>query len=428
MKTYSEMKDSGVDWIGKIPEHWEQTKLKRIAEKITKGTTPTTIQRDFTDEGIKFVKAENITEFNTINSSSCLHIDDETNRILQRSSLKENDVLVTIAGVIGRTAIVNSEDLPANTNQAVGILSPIKEKVIPVWIAQSMKGNYIQNYFQTLVVQTAQANLSLEDLGNTIILIPPKNEQEQISEFLKIKTKKIKAKIEKNQKLVKLLEKKKQSLINQVVTKGLDSSVQMKDSGVEWIGKIPEKWEMKKIKSIIKCLDGRRIPLNGVERSSMSGNIPYYGASGIVDHINDYIFDEKLICLSEDGDNLRSRVLPIAFTIEGKSWVNNHAHVLRPTQINENFLVYLLNSLDLIPYLEGATRVKLNQSTMNSIPLPYPPSNEQKQIVKFLDEEIFKINVILTNIELQIKKLEEFRKSLIKSLVTGKIDVREAVA
>ena len=196
----------------------------------------------------------------------------------------------------------------------------------------------------------------------------------------------------------------------------------MKDSGVEWIGKIPEKWEMKKIKSITKCLDGRRIPLNGVERSSMSGNIPYYGASGIVDHINDYIFDEKLICLSEDGDNLRSRVLPIAFTIEGKSWVNNHAHVLRPTQINENFLVYLLNSLDLIPYLEGATRVKLNQSTMNSIPLPYPPSNEQKQIVKFLDKETVEID---SKIEKNLKILgflKEKRKAVIKQAITKGLD------
>jgi type I restriction enzyme, S subunit len=216
------MKDYGMAWVGEIPEHWKYTKLKYIVKRITKGTTPTTINKQFTDKGIKFVKAENLTEKNTIDSLSCLHIDEETNRILQRSSLKKNDVLVTIAGVIGRTAIVKSSNLPANTNQAVSIISPKLEKIIPAWIAFSVKGEYIQNHFKTLVVQTAQANLSLGDLGNTTILNPPLNEQKEIVEFIVKVTTRIDSLISKIEYQIEKLQELKQSMISSAVTGKID--------------------------------------------------------------------------------------------------------------------------------------------------------------------------------------------------------------
>lgn len=250
LKSYPKMKDSEVVRIGEIPEHWKKSKIKKISKRITKGTTPTTIQREFTDEGIKFVKAENLTEFNTINSSSCLHIDDKTNQIMNRSSLKENDVLVTIAGVIGRTATVNAKDLPANTNQAVSIISPIQEKLISNWVAYSIKSNYIQNYFDTIVVQTAQANLSLEDLGNSVILVPPINEQKTIISFLEHETKKIKRILTNNKKLIELLIEKKESLINYSLTNGLDSSVSKKKAGIKEVENIPQHWKIEKLKGI----------------------------------------------------------------------------------------------------------------------------------------------------------------------------------
>ena len=100
----------------------------------------------------------------------------------------------------------------------------------------------------------------------------------------------------------------------------------------------------------------------------MNGNIPYYGASGVIDYVNDYIFDEKLLCLGEDGENLRSRVKPLAFTIQGKSWVNNHAHVLRPNNLTiHEYLECYLNQISVIQHLDFSAQPKLNQTEMKKI-------------------------------------------------------------
>jgi type I restriction enzyme S subunit len=201
----------------------------------------------------------------------------------------------------------------------------------------------------------------------------------------------------------------------------------MKDSGIEWIGEIPEHWGVKRLKLVTECLDYRRIPLNSDERSDRTGPYPYYGASGLVDYVDDHIFNEKLVCLAEDGENLHSRALPISFMIDGKTWVNNHAHVLR-SLIDPEFLVYLLNSIDLLPFIEGATRMKLTQDNMNNLILQLPKTiQEQKQISDYLDKQISKIDSLISKTQIQIEKLQEFRQSLISAAVTGKIDVRKEV-
>lgn len=131
-------------------------------------------------------------------------------------------------------------------------------------------------------------------------------------------------------------------------------------------------------------LDNRRIPIT--EKDRTKGTIPYYGASGIVDYINDFIFDEDLLCISEDGANLMARTTPIAFSISGKAWVNNHAHVLRferrcIQEIVENYL----NSISLEDYLTGMAQPKLNRAMLDTIPVRISPIEaEQQKVVDFL--------------------------------------------
>jgi len=115
---------------------------------------------------------------------------------------------------------------------------------------------------------------------------------------------------------------------------------------------LPDGWVMKTLDNISDNLDSRRVPITKNIRNA--GSIPYYGASGIVDYVNDYIFDEDLLCISEDGANLLARTYPIAFSISGKSWVNNHAHVLRFHKMEtQQFVQYYLNSINLDPYVSG---------------------------------------------------------------------------
>jgi len=144
-------------------------------------------------------------------------------------------------------------------------------------------------------------------------------------------------------------------------------------------------WEEKSLGQVVKFLDGQRKPIKEFDRASMQGQYPYYGASGIIDYINDFIFDETLILLGEDGENIVSRNLPLVFKISGKCWVNNHAHVLKPKKPNHlEFLVQYLESLSYIKYNSGGAQPKLNQAVCKTIPLILPSPPEQQKIADCL--------------------------------------------
>jgi type I restriction enzyme, S subunit len=131
-------------------------------------------------------------------------------------------------------------------------------------------------------------------------------------------------------------------------------------------------WVEKKLGDVCENLDSKRIPITKSKRES--GDVPYYGASGVVDHVAGYIFDEDLLLVSEDGANLLARTYPIAFSVSGKTWINNHAHVLNFKDIHsQRFIEYYLNSISLEPYVNGMAQPKLNQKMLNSIPVPFPP-------------------------------------------------------
>jgi type I restriction enzyme S subunit len=140
-------------------------------------------------------------------------------------------------------------------------------------------------------------------------------------------------------------------------------------------------FESKSLREVVEFADGRRVPLNEKERASRKGPYPYYGASGVIDRVDDYIFDEPLILLSEDGFNLVNRTTRVAFKVSGKIWVNNHAHVLRPKAgINIDYLVDYLESISLEPFITGTYQRKLNKSECERIPVPVPPPQIQSEI------------------------------------------------
>lgn len=146
-----------------------------------------------------------------------------------------------------------------------------------------------------------------------------------------------------------------------------------------------EEVEWKALGDLAENLDSKRKPITSGLRES--GDIPYYGASGIVDYVKDYIFDGDYLLVSEDGANLIARSTPIAFSISGKNWVNNHAHVLKfETYAERRYVEYYLNSIDLTPYISGAAQPKLNQKNLNSIKIPSPSLEEKERIVTILDK------------------------------------------
>lgn len=196
-----------------------------------------------------------------------------------------------------------------------------------------------------------------------------------------------------------------------------------KDSGIEWLGEIPAHWAMKRLKHITQCLDGKRIPLNAEQRGIMKGDYPYWGANGIVDHVNQWLFDEELVLLGEDGAPFFEPFMDVAFFVSGKIWVNNHAHVLRPLKgANPRYLTHLLNSVHYRAFIDGSTRDKLTQGAMDDIPTQFPPMDEQDAITAFLDQEIERTDTLIAKKERQIELLQEKRAALISHFVTKGID------
>jgi len=212
------MKDSGVEWIGEIPESWLLGKIKFLSEVISKGTTPSTVGRDVLEEGnIFYVKVENIKE-GYVGVPPSYFIDEETDKILRRSSLKENDILVVITGsTIGKVVILPKQFTPSNTNQGISFIR-LKNKSNVRFVWYWLSTEIIQDRIRVVCTQSTQPNLSMEDLGNFSIPLPIESEQNQIVDYLDSKTKEIDDLVQLEQKKIDLLKEYRQSLISEVVT------------------------------------------------------------------------------------------------------------------------------------------------------------------------------------------------------------------
>jgi type I restriction enzyme S subunit len=216
------LKPSGIPWLGDIPMHWEVPRVKQCARKISKGTTPSTEGRAILESGpVRFLKAENISAGCITNKPLCF-IDEETNRVIRRSQLAENDILFVIAGAtLGKTAVVSGEILPANTNQAVAFIRP-NSRVVPRFLELWLQSPRIKELIWLNAVQSAQPNLSMADLGNFVTPVPPRNEQQQILDFVKEATKPMSAVIARTEREIALMQEYRTRLTAELVTGKLD--------------------------------------------------------------------------------------------------------------------------------------------------------------------------------------------------------------
>lgn len=198
---------------------------------------------------------------------------------------------------------------------------------------------------------------------------------------------------------------------------------QYKDTETKWLGLIPAHWEVKRVKEEFTSFDYKRIPLSGEERQTMTDAIyDYYGASGIIDKVDNYIFDEPLILIGEDGANLLMRGSSLAFIARGQYWVNNHAHVLRPKKGNLEYLCYLLESYDYTELISGSAQPKLTASALNNVLLMLPPLEEQQAIADYLDAKTKQIDRKIELLEAKAEKYADLKQSLINETVTRGLD------
>lgn len=190
---------------------------------------------------------------------------------------------------------------------------------------------------------------------------------------------------------------------------------------------LPEDWQIVALRDLVDVLDSKRVPLSAAERKHREGSVPYYGATGQVGTIDKHIFDEPLVLLGEDGVQFFDPYKPKAYKIVGPSWVNNHAHVLRPKSgvIELGYLLHYLNAFDYRGYANGTTRLKLTQGAMNSIPVRLPTIDDQRRIVEALDEHLSRLDKALAEAQHSAQATSRFSASLLHSMFTGELMQRE---
>jgi type I restriction enzyme S subunit len=186
---------------------------------------------------------------------------------------------------------------------------------------------------------------------------------------------------------------------------------------------LPEGWQRATLESCVDILDSRRIPLNSEQRRERQGNIPYWGANGIVDYIDDYLFDEPLVLIAEDGgyfDEAATR--PICHKLDGKAWVNNHAHIMRTlSNATRDWVYYYYVHRDITPFINGGTRAKLNQSDLRGLEIVLPPLPEQRRIAEILGS----VDGVIEATKVVIKQTKTVKQGLLQSLLTRGISHTE---
>ncbi len=249
---YPEYKDSGVEWLGEIPLHWKRTSLKWLLISLKDGTHGTFAR---VVEGVPLLSAKNVIDGNllvTDNESLISYEDFE--EINRNGYLKHGDLLLTIVGTIGRAAIFDWSE-PVAFQRSVAVLRFHPEHSVRYYFYLS-QASYFQKYLTVNSKQSAQGGIYLSDLAIIPTPVPPLSEQRAIAAFLDRETAKIDALIAKKQRLIDLLREQRSALISHAVTKGLDPSVPMRDSGITWLGEIPAHWESTRVKMLSQVKRG----------------------------------------------------------------------------------------------------------------------------------------------------------------------------
>jgi type I restriction enzyme S subunit len=328
-------------------------------------------------------------------------------------------VLLSFKLSIGRVAFTGCD---LYTNEAIAGLR--SEELTPEFLFYGLQQwDLLQNVDQAI----KGATLNKDKLKKIEFEHPESQvEQAKIAEVLSTLDRAIEqteAQIAKQQRI-------KTGLMQDLLTKGIDehgnirseTTHAFKDSP---LGRIPVEWDVKPLEQCVEFLDGKRVPLKQADRDLMEGDIPYYGASGIIDFIDRWLFNEELILLGEDGENVVSRNLPLAFKISGKCWVNNHAHVLRPLSSNDiDFLVERLEFHDYSLLVSGSAQPKLNQRNLCNMELPMPGFHEQQKIASVIKA----VNVYTNQHVDELEKHNLVKTGLMHDLLTGERRVTPLLA
>ncbi|QIC72431.1 restriction endonuclease subunit S [Acinetobacter indicus] len=433
---YAEYKDSGVEWLGKIPSHWLATQVK-YGYLVTLGKMLQSTPKSSLDELKLYLKAQNIqpSGINIDQVESMWFSPDECKKLL----LQKSDVLVSEGGDAGRSAIWNCELEECYIQNAINRVRPKyvnNSKYFLYW----MKFLKSTDFINIICNKATIAHYTAEKLEGSPIFLPSSDEQKNIANFLDHETAKIDHQIEKQQQLIELLKEKRQAVISHAVTKGLDSNVPMKDSGVAWLGEVPEHWDTTKIKYVaeltpkkseVSSNDNRLCTFVPMEKLKL-GSLIKDEEKPISEVIGGYTY-------FKNGDLLLAKVTPcfenknmvVASDLKnGIGFGSSEIYVLRTNhKVNTQFLYYRLQEDQFMELGTGAMTgagglKRVPSEFLNNFEFALPPLSEQIAITKYLNQYLIKNEYLMNKAQSAIQLMQERRTALISAAVTGKIDVR----
>lgn len=414
-KAHPEYNDSGVEWLGEIPSGWEVIPVKYLADLTPKKPNRT---KDLLSKECSFIPMEKL-KLDKLELDETKPIRD----VFDGYTYFENgDVLIAKV-----TPCFENKNMAVASNLENGIGFGSSE----IYVLRTGENTHNRFLFyrlqESVFMSIAISNMTgagglrrvpADIINNYSIAIPAKSEQSQIANFLDYETAKIDTLIEKQQRLIELLTEKRQAVISHTVTKGLNSDAPMKESGVEWLGEVPEHWDVSKLSFKLKLLSGDGITSNDIEAT---GDYPVLGGNGLRGYTDRYNCDGDYVLIGRQGALCGNINLG-----HGKFFATEHAVVVYPHEkFDITYLSEFLRFMDLGQYSVSAAQPGISVDRINSLKIAVPPHQEQLEIGRHLKNLVETFEKLSNKAKQQIQLLSERRTALISAAVTGKIDVRD---
>jgi type I restriction enzyme S subunit len=413
VETRRKMKDSGIPFIGEIPEDWQINRLKLLLNEPMKYGANESAEYDDTSLP-RYIRITDFGDDGNLRDDTFKSMPED---IAIEYYLKEGDILFARSGAtVGKTFIFKNYKGKACFAGYLIKASTDKGILNPEFLYYFTKSNSYENWKNSIFIQATIQNISAEKYNNLLVPLPSIKEQKLILNYLDRKTSQLDALIKSKQDLIILLEQKRQSTINEAVTGALQKNVKRKSTGLSGLPEVPEHWAVKKLKYVASLQSGNFI---SAEEINETGQYPVYGGNGLRGYANSFTHEGAFALIGRQGALCGN----INYA-NGKFYATEHAVVVTILDDSDYFwLGELLRNMNLNQYSQASAQPGLSVEKIANLLIPFPPVKEQKEISKVLKGYTEKINSLKENINSQIILLQQYRQSLISEVVTGKVEV-----
>lgn len=414
-KAYPKYKDSGIEWIGQVPGHWVTGSLKHVIAEISSGTSVNAADTPAQNGELGVLKTSCVSSGKFDPSENKAVVPEEYDRV---TCPVESGAL--IVSRMNTPNLVGAAGLVSHAPDGIFLPDRLWQVsftgMVPVFAYYWSQSSLYRTQVKVICTGTSSSmqNLSQDDFKNFVLGFPDLEEQTAIAATLDRETARIDALIEKKNRFIELLKEKRQALITHAVTKGLDPNVPMKDSGIEWIGQVPEHWQIAQLKRLVSIQNG-----SDHKAIETDDGYPVYGSGGQFAYASSYIYDGESVLLGRKGTIDRPMYVNEKFwTVDTMYWTK----ILPNT--DGKFCYYAATTIPFSYYATNTALPSMTQSSLGAHLMAYPPLKEQAAISATLDRETARIDTLVEKTKQSITLLKERRAAFITAAVTGQIDLR----